>query len=384
MDDRQRCHDILSDLIAFPTVSADSNRDLIACVANLLDDAGARVEVQQNPDGTKANLFATLGSSDQGGGIVLSGHTDVVPVADQNWTRDPFKMVEVDGNLFGRGTCDMKGFIAATLAKANVLRDAAQKRPIHFAFTYDEEVGCIGARSLIDLLAARPVRPAIALIGEPTMMQVIEGHKGCCEYTVTFTGAAGHGSAPDRGVNAVEYAVRYINRLMELRQALIERCPPDSRFDPPHSTINIGSLHGGSAHNVIAARAVLEWEMRPVVPEDHEYVLNDLRDYVGDVLLPDMRRVANWAEIETEIIGEVAGLTPMEHNAARDLMFRLTGANTAGTVPFGTEAGLFQSIGMDAVICGPGSIDQAHKPDEFLSVAQLDTCLAMIDRLAGT
>ncbi len=384
MDDRQRCHDILSDLIAFPTVSADSNLDLIAYVSNLLEDAGALVEVQQNQAGTKANLFATMGSTDQGGGIVLSGHTDVVPVADQNWTRDPFKMVEVDGNLFGRGTCDMKGFIAATLAKAGVLRDAATKRPIHFAFTYDEEVGCIGARSLIDLLAARPVRPSIALIGEPTMMQVIEGHKGCCEYTVTFTGAAGHGSAPDRGVNAVEYAVRYINRLMELRQALIDRCPPESRFDPPHSTINVGSLHGGSAHNVIAARAVLEWEMRPVVPEDHEFVLNDLRDYVGDVLLPDMRRVANWAEIETEIIGEVAGLTPMEQNAARDLMFRLTGANAAQTVPFGTEAGLFQSIGMDAVICGPGSIDQAHKPDEFLSVDQLDSCLTMLDRLAGT
>lgn len=384
MYDRQRCHDILSDLIAFPTVSADSNLDLIAYVANLLEDAGATVEVQQNPDGTKANLFATMGSTEQGGGIVLSGHTDVVPVADQDWTRDPFKMVEVDGNLFGRGTCDMKGFIAATLAKADVLRDAAIKRPIHFAFTYDEEVGCIGAQSLIDLLAARQARPSIALIGEPTMMQVIEGHKGCCEYTVTFTGAAGHGSAPDRGVNAVEYAVRYINRLMDLRQALIDRCPPESRFDPPHSTINVGSLHGGSAHNVIAARAVLEWEMRPVVPEDHEFVLNDLRDYVGDVLLPDMRRVANWAEIETETIGEVAGLTPMEQNAARDLMFRLTGVNVAQTVPFGTEAGLFQSIGMDAVICGPGSIDQAHKPDEFLAVDQLDSCLTMLDRLAGT
>lgn len=384
MDDRQRCHDILADLIAFPTVSADSNLDLIAYVSNLLEDAGASVEVQQNPDGTKANLFATMGSTEQGGGIVLSGHTDVVPVADQDWTRDPFKMVEVDGNLFGRGTCDMKGFIAATLAKVDVLRGAVAKRPIHFAFTYDEEVGCIGAQSLIDLLAARQVRPSIALIGEPTMMQVIEGHKGCCEYTVTFTGAAGHGSAPDRGVNAVEYAVRYINRLMELRQALIDRCPPESRFDPPHSTINVGSLHGGSAHNVIAARAVLEWEMRPVVPEDHEFVLNDLREYVGDVLLPDMRRMANWAEIETKIIGEVAGLTPMEHNAARDLMFRLTGANAAQTVPFGTEAGLFQSIGMDAVICGPGSIDQAHKPDEFLSVDQLDSCLTMLDRLAGT
>lgn len=384
MDDRQRCHDILSDLIAFPTVSADSNLDLIAYVSNLLEDAGALVEVQQNPGGTKANLFAMMGSTDQGGGIVLSGHTDVVPVADQNWTRDPFKMAEIDGNLYGRGTCDMKGFIAATLAKVDVLREAATKRPIHFAFTYDEEVGCIGAQSLIDLLAARSARPSIALIGEPTMMQVIEGHKGCCEYTVTFTGAAGHGSAPDRGVNAVEYAVRYINRLMELRQALIDRCPPESRFDPPHSTINVGSLHGGSAHNVIAARAVLEWEMRPVVPEDHEFVLNDLRDYVGDVLLPDMRRVASLAEIETEIIGEVAGLTPMEHNAARDLMFRLTGANAAQTVPFGTEAGLFQSIGMDAVICGPGSIDQAHKPDEFLSVDQLDSCLNMLDRLAGT
>ncbi len=380
MSDLAQCRDILADLIAFPTVSADSNLSAICYIAERLEVAGARVEVLRDDSGTKANLFATLGP-ERPGGLVLSGHTDVVPVVDQPWQSDPFTMVEREGRLYGRGACDMKGFIAACLTQLDVLAEAAQARPIHFAFTYDEEVGCLGARDLVEVLKAREVRPAMALIGEPTMMQVIEGHKGCCEYTVTFTGAEGHGSAPERGVNAVEYASRYIQRLMELRAALVARCPEGSRFEPPHTTINIGGLHGGHAHNVIAGKAVLEWEMRPVVPEDMGFVKEEIAAYVADVLLPDMRRVAAQADISTEVIGEVAGLQPMDDNAARDLVFRLTGCNHAGVVPFGTEAGLFQDIGMSAVICGPGSIDQAHKPDEYVSLDQLTQCLAMLARL---
>jgi acetylornithine deacetylase len=380
MSDLDRCRTILGELIAFPTVSSQSNLGAISYIAERLEEAGARVEVLAESSGQKANLFATIGP-ERAGGLVLSGHTDVVPVKDQPWSSDPFAMVERDGRLYGRGTCDMKGFIATCLAKLETLARAATTHPIHFAFTHDEEVGCLGARDLIEVLRGRERRPAMVLIGEPTEMRVIEGHKGCCEYTVTFTGAEGHGSAPDKGVNAVEYAARYINRLLELRRALIARCPEGSRFDPPYTTINIGGLSGGHAHNVIAGKSVLEWEMRPVDAADQAFVLDDLFTYVGDVLLPEMRAVAAQTDISTQVIGEVAGLMPMDVNAARDLVFRLTGANRADVVPFGTEAGLFQQIGLDAVICGPGSIDQAHKPDEYVALDQLSQSMAMLERL---
>ena len=207
MDHMTRTREILGQLIAYPTVSADSNLALIEHLAGLLADAGARVEVFRDPSGGKANLFATIGP-DIDGGILLSGHSDVVPVADQAWTSDPWAMVERDGRLYGRGTCDMKGFIAAAVALAPVYAQKATARPIHFAFTHDEEIGCLGAQALAPLLQARGVKPRVAIIGEPTLMRVIEGHKGCYEYSVHFTGLEGHGSAPERGVNAVEYALR--------------------------------------------------------------------------------------------------------------------------------------------------------------------------------
>ncbi|OWU85700.1 acetylornithine deacetylase [Oceanicola sp. 22II-s10i] len=382
MSDLSACRAILGNLIAMPTVSADSNLAIISYIADRLEHAGARVEVMPSACGTKANLFATLGP-DRPGGLMFSGHTDVVPVADQPWTSDPFRMEEREGLLYGRGTCDMKGFIAACLARLDDMAEAAQSRPIHFAFTHDEEVGCLGARSLAGVLRDREARPSLAIIGEPTDMAPIEGHKGCCEYTVTFTGSEGHGSAPERGVNAVEYAARYVARLLELRQALIDRAPAGSRFDPPHSTINVGALKGGHAHNVIAGHAVLDWEMRPVVPADMDFVKADLAALVRDGLLPEMQRVFPGAGIATEVIGEVAGLIPMDSNAARDLIQRLTGANGAGVVPFGTEAGLFQEIGMEVVICGPGSIAQAHRPDEFVSLDQLGQCLDLLGRICG-
>lgn len=372
---------ILGDLIAFPTISQDSNLEMIAYLANRLGDAGARVDIFQDETGAKANLFATLGP-EVDGGIVLSGHSDVVPVAEQVWTSDPFEMRHGDGLLYGRGSCDMKGYIAACVAMAPRFAEAVKERPLHFAFTYDEETGCFGASALVESLKARGIRPGVAIIGEPTSMRIIEGHKGCYEYSTHFHGLAGHGSSPDRGVNAVEYAARYISRLLELKDRLRARAPADSRFEPPWTTINTGGLHGGVAHNVIASAAQLDWEMRPVQPGDADFVKDDLKDYVENTLLPAMRAIHPEAEIVTETIGEVQGLIPTDENEAKDIVMELTGANGAGTVPFGTEAGLFQEYGMSAVVCGPGSIEQAHKADEFVSIDQLDQCLGMLERLA--
>ena len=371
---------LLGDLIAFPTVSQVSNLDMIAYLAHRLEAEGARVDIYHDEIGHKANLFATIGP-DTDGGIVLSGHSDVVPVDEQDWASYPFEMTEDQGLLYGRGTCDMKGFIAAAVAMAPYFAERVRDRPVHFAFTYDEEVGCFGAQALVDSLKHKGIRPGVAIIGEPTMMRIIEGHKGCYEYTTHFHGLAGHGSSPDRGVNAVEYAARYVNRLLELKDALRARAPAGSRFDPPWTTINTGSLSGGVAHNVIASIAKLEWEMRPVQSADAQFVKDELSRYCAEELLPSMRAICPDAEITTEVIGEVDGLEPADENEAKQIMMELTGANTADVVPFGTEAGIFQQYGMSAVVCGPGSIDQAHKPDEYVSIDQLQQCVDMLGRL---
>ncbi len=371
---------ILGDLVAFPTISTDSNIAIIAYLAQRLEDAGARVEVLLDPGGQKANLLATMGPEGDGG-VVLSGHTDVVPVSDQVWSSDPFEMRAADGRLYGRGTCDMKGFVAACVALAPEFGARRLTRPLHFAFTHDEETGCLGAQSLATHLTASGLRPSLALIGEPTMMRVIEGHKGCYEYSTHFHGLAGHGSGPDKGVNAVEYAVRFVARLLELKDRLRARAPEGSRFEPPWTTINTGALEGGVAHNVIPSNARVDWEMRPVQVSDADFVKEDLRRYCAEVLLPAMRAVYPQAEIDTQVIGEVASLVPAEPNEARRILMELTGANGADVVAFGTEAGIFQSLGMSAVVCGPGSIEQAHKADEYLSLDQLGECLGMLERL---
>jgi len=373
--------DLLDRLIAYPTVSADSNLEMIEYLADRLGAAGASVQLQHDASGKKANLFGTLGPSESGG-VLLSGHSDVVPVTDQPWSTDPFRMHGDDGKYFGRGSCDMKGFIAAVVAMAPDFARVATKRPIHFAFTYDEEVGCVGAGHLARFIEDSGVIPSIAIIGEPTEMRIIEGHKGCCEYTTRFTGLAGHGSSPDQGVNAVEYAVRYVNRLLQLKDDLRLKAPNDSRFEPPWTTVNVGALHGGQVPNVIASAAQVEWEMRPVQSSDADYVRDNLANYCEQTLLPAMKAVFPEASIETEVIGEVVGLLPVNDNEARRVLSELTGANQAGLVPFGTEAGMFQGLGMDVVVCGPGSIDQAHKADEFVSAEQLGQCLTMLERLA--
>ncbi len=371
---------ILRDLIAFPTVSTDSNLNMIRYLSDHLGALGARCQVLADSTGGKANLFATMGP-DEPGGIMLSGHTDVVPVADQDWSSDPFELVEQDGLLFGRGTCDMKGFIAAVLAMAEQIDPRNLTRPLHFAFTHDEETGCLGARHLVGDLADQGIVPDIAIIGEPTEMRIIEGHKGCYEYTTRLTGLEGHGSAPDVGVNAAEFAARYVAKLLELREALKPRAPEGSGFEPPWTTINVGRISGGVAHNVIAGRAEVDWEMRPVQIADADFVKDAMSAHVREYLLPMMQSVDPQASITVETIGEVAGLEPMERNAARDLVAELTGANGTDLVAFGTEAGLFQKLGAQVVVCGPGSIAQAHKPDEFLALSQLDQCCTLLDKL---
>ncbi len=372
---------LLAELIAFPTVSSDSNLAMIHHLAQRFEDLGASVEIWHDETGTKANLFATLGPM-QDGGIILSGHSDVVPVADQDWSSDPFEMIQREDTWVGRGTCDMKGFIAAATVMARHYATLDLKRPVHFAFTYDEEVGCFGGQALAKSLKAKGLSPAVAIVGEPTSMQIIEGHKGCYEYSTHFTGLEGHGSTPDHGVNAVEYAVRYVSKLLEIKSDLMARAPKDSRFEPPWTTINTGSLIGGTAHNVIPGKAQVDWEMRPVQKSDADYTKQTLQRFCEEDLLPAMRAIHPEARIHTEVIGEVDGLVPMEDNAARDLVMELTGANGADLVPFGTEAGIFQDLGMSVVVCGPGSIAQAHKPDEFIAIDQVELCLKMLHDLS--
>ncbi|PVB63703.1 acetylornithine deacetylase [Labrenzia sp. 011] len=379
-----RTVEILDRLIAFPSVSADSNLALIEYAAGLLEDSGAHVKISQDETGRKANLFATLGPRCSGG-LVLSGHTDVVPAGETQWQSDPFTLRAAQERLYGRGTCDMKGFIAAVLARMPDYAALDLKRPLHVALTYDEEVGCFGARHLVEELRQSDIRPAIAIIGEPTEMRVIEGHKGCYEYTTSFHGTDGHGSEPDKGVNAIHVAAAFIGRMMDLAHDLQRRAGPDSvRFNPPWTTLQVGKIEGGSARNVIARNCAVEWEMRPVREDDARLVKSALETYCRDVLLPRMRAVYPQADIVTEVIGEVTGLAVTSENEARDIVAALTGENLCDVVAFGTEAGLFQALGMSVVVCGPGSIAQAHQPDEFVSLEQLEKCHAMLSGLERT
>ena len=285
-----------------------------------------------------------------------------------------------DMRHYGRGACDKKGFIACVMALAPVMARWRLTRPVHIVLTYDEETGCFGARALVDELRARGLRPAMAILGEPTMMRVITGHKGCYEYTTRITGCEGHGSAPDLGVNAAVCATRYATRLMELEQDLRGRAPAGSPFAPPWTTLNIGRIHAGVAHNVIPGHAEIDWEMRPVQPSDADHVLSNIDAY-ADSLLAAMQAVHPASAITRETIGEVAGLIPLPQSAIAGIVSALTGANDTDVVSFGTEAGLFQSLGMDCVVCGPGAIEQAHKPDEFVSRDQLAACLDMLNGL---
>jgi acetylornithine deacetylase len=371
---------ILTDLIGFKTISGEDNTSLIDYCDDILKKLGATSFRTYDDEKKRVNLFATLKakSSNNKKPIILSGHTDVVPVS-KGWSSDPFTATVKGDKLYGRGSCDMKGFIACALAYAPIFSKSNIDRDIHFSFTFDEETACQGAPILIEELKKRDIKDAICIIGEPTNMKIIDAHKGCYEYTTYFKGLAGHSSAPHKGVSAVEYASRYVNKLIELREKLKERAPKDSIFDPPHSTLSIGGVFGGIAHNVIADKCHVNWETRPVVKEDGIFLNQEIDKYADEILLPDMKRIFPNASIEKDIIGEIVGFDREDKSDACELISSLTGDNSRQVVSFGTEAGLFQEIGISTVVCGPGSIEQAHKIDEFIILDELKKCLDLLD-----
>ena len=371
---------ILSELIKFQTVSGTSNIALIEYCEKKLSKVGATSFKTFDEKKKRVNLFSTVNGKSKvsGGGVILSGHTDVVPASPKEWKSDPFIATEKNNRIYGRGSTDMKGFIACSLALAPYFASQNLKNPIHFSFTYDEETACQGAPVMIKELKKRNLNCSICIIGEPTDMKAVEAHKGCHEYSTHFTGLAGHGSNPDKGVNAIEYANLFISELMRLREELKKREPKNSIFIPPYSTLQIGRIKGGLARNVIADQCSVDWELRPVVPEDGEFVNKNIDTYVKNNLLPKMKKVYPKANVQKEIIGEIIGFTKEEKSDAVNLICNLTGDNSRETVAFGTEAGLFQEIGISTVVCGPGSIKQAHTIDEYVSFEQLKLCLKML------
>jgi|TARA_A100001011_G_scaffold378941_1_gene444334 acetylornithine deacetylase len=371
---------ILTDLIAFKTISGEDNSSLINYCDEILKKLGATSFKTFDNEKKRVNLFATLKSKKSNGKkpIILSGHTDVVPVS-KGWSTDPFKATIKENKLYGRGACDMKGFIACALAYAPVYSQTNLDRDIHFSFTFDEETACQGAPILIKELKKKGIRDGICIIGEPTNMKIIDAHKGCYEYTTYFKGLAGHSSLPHKGVSAVEYASRYVNKLIELREKLKERSPKNSIFNPPFSTLSIGGIFGGIAHNVIADKCHINWETRPVVKEDAVFLNSEIDKYSNDVLLPEMKKIFPNSSIEKKIIGEIIGFDRDEKSDACELISSLTGDNSRQVVSFGTEAGLFQEIGISTVVCGPGSIEQAHKIDEYIVLDELKKCINLLE-----
>ena len=371
--------DILKELISFETVALTSNLDLITYAEKYLSDLGAKVSLTHSPDGERANLFASFGP-EINGGIVLSGHSDVVPVNANDWTTPPFQADQRNDCIFGRGSADMKGFIACVLALAPWFASLDLIKPLHIALTFDEEDGFHGAPILLKDLKEKNIQPDAVIIGEPTGLKAIAAHKGCYEYATTIKGLNGHSSEPEKAVNAVQYAARFINRLMELKMEMVSRAPENSPYQPPSTTMSVGTIEGGQARCIVAEHCKFDWEMRPIQRSDAEYVHEQLAAFTNELLL-EMKTIYPEASIETEKVCEVDGLEYHAESSALSLMTELLGESEFDVVSYGTEAGLYQAAGMPAVVWGPGDIEVAHRPDEFVSISDLKDCLSVLERL---
>ena len=371
---------ILARLIAFDTTSTTSNMQLIDFVRNLLNEQAIASQLVHNDDHSRANLYATIGP-DNVGGVMLSGHTDVVPTTGQDWNSNPYQMLSDDQLLIGRGACDMKGFIACVLAALPQISAGSLQTPIHLAFSYDEEIGCVGAKRLVETMAGFEVKPRIGLIGEPTDMAMVLGHKGKVSYRGTVTGLSCHSAYISSGVNAVEYAAELIAfiRAMNTR---VQQQQLDQSYSVPHSTFHVGNITGGTALNIVPRQCQFEFEIRNLPQQDIETLVHDIKHYANDVLLTDMRGRYPDAAIEFDELSYYPGL----HTDPASTVIAYTRAinpvdRIGDNVSFGTEAGLFDDIGINCLVCGPGSIDQAHKPDEFVKREQLAYCDQMIENL---
>jgi acetylornithine deacetylase len=376
--------EILEQLIGFDTTSALSNLPLIDYVRHYLLSRGVQAYLDASPDGNKANLVATVGPSVEGG-IMLSGHTDVVPVANQHWTRHPFRLSRAGERLYGRGTADMKSFIAATLALVPVLQTARLRVPVHLVLSYDEEIGCFGAHRLVDYIARSLPRPAFAVVGEPSEMQVANQHKGNYGFETAVRGREAHSSRPQLGANAIFGAAELVVRLANWAAEFRSRAPDAaaSEFEPPYSTINVGQISGGTAVNIVASECRFRWEVRPVPADDPQRLRERLDAFATGELLPRLRATAPEASIETQSLFALPALAREPRASAEELVLQASGGKRARAVAFASEAGIFQKAGIPTVICGPGSIEQAHKPDEFIELSQISDCLGFLGRLAA-
>ncbi len=371
--------EMLAKLVSFNTESQRSNLDLIHFCRDFLAGLGVESTLAFNADGDKANLYATIGPRVEGG-VVLSGHTDVVPVAGQDWTSDPWTLTERDGKLYGRGACDMKGFDAIALALVPEMLAAPLKRPIHIALSYDEEVGCQGARVMIAAMAKDGMKPAVVIVGEPSMMQVVTGHKGGLRMKTTVRGHAVHSSRVDIGVPAVMIAGRLIdwhNRVMAENKAKADAA---NGFEPPYTTLHVGVVNGGTAVNITAEHCSFTHEVRCIPGESFESYVERYRAEVTQ-LEAQMQAIAPETGIDFVVTSDTPAMGPEQSGAAEELCRRLTGDNGRHVVAYGTEGGLFQRAGWSTVVCGPGDIAQAHQPDEFVTVAQLDAGTDFVRRL---
>ena len=365
-------------LISFDTTSRGSNLPLIDFAQELLEAGGARCRRTFDESRSKANLFASLGP-DEPGGYVLSGHTDVVPVDGQDWSSDPFKPEVREDKLFGRGACDMKGFVGVALAMVPEISTAKLNKPIHFALSYDEEVGCNGVRGLLRDLAATEIKPELAIVGEPTLMRVVGAHKAGAVLHTRCHGREGHSSAPEKGANAVMMAGDFVALLESVWDEL--RGDTDPHYDPPHSTVQANMIEGGSASNILARDALVTWEYRALPDRDTDAIVARVKSRAECEILPRYRRRAAEARLETIVHAHYPGLVMDENSPAVRTALELTGANHAEAVSYGTEAGHFQRAGIPAVICGPGSIDQAHKADEFVALSELAACETFLEKV---
>ena len=367
-------------LIAFDTTSRNSNLELIEEVRGYLASLGVEAALVYNEDRSKANLYATIGPKDRPG-IALSGHTDVVPIDGQDWASDPWRVVEKDGKLYGRGTSDMKSFIAQVLAHLPDFLAQDLETPIHLCFSYDEEVGCLGVRPLIDFLKAQAVQPKLAIIGEPTSMQVITAHKGKLSLRCRVTGSEAHSSLAPLAVNAVQEAAKVVTHIAKMADEKAQDGPFDPAFDIPHTTLHTGIIQGGQALNIVPRDCFFDFEFRSLPGEDPRDLLKRIHDYAHEELEPAMQARVPGTGFSWEQLSAFPALdTPPEAEVV-ELAKSLAGANSTAKVAFGTEAGLFSEAGISCVVCGPGSIEQAHKPDEFVEIEQLLACQRFLERL---
>lgn len=382
MTGQQTTIEILDSLIGFPSVSHDSNLDIVSWIEQFLSRYDVRCRRISDKSGNKASLLATIGPLDRPG-VVLSAHTDVVPVEGQNWTSPPFTATTHGNRIVGRGATDMKGFVACVLAHVPLFKTAAIQTPVHIALSYDEEVGCLGAPDLVDAVAALSSKPALCIVGEPTGLNAVHAHKGKIAQRIIITGRGGHSALPHRAANAVVVASRLVTQISDLAAVTSTAGKQDNAFDPPYTTIHVGSLHGGTALNLVPDRAILEYEIRDIPGTD----VNSLRmqiDRFVDEQRSELQRQAPEANIVVEIISSYPSLMTAQGDAAVATVMRLADSNRpAGTVSFGTEAGIYAKAGIPTVVCGPGDIGRAHKSDEWIGVDELAKADEMMKRLAA-